>query len=85
MLFLDIDDSDVRVPDRIDALRTRAEGVPIVVLSSDAEVESVVSSIRAGAFDYLTKPVESERFLTSIEQAAPTIPKWRAARRRKRI
>jgi len=42
---------------------------PIVVLTSYGNVEFAVSSIKMGAFDYLVKPVEDKKIISSIERA----------------
>ena len=54
---------DVRLPgmDGLAAMqhfREVAEGVPIVVMTAYGQLTTVVSAVRNGAFDYLTKPFE---------------------------
>jgi DNA-binding NtrC family response regulator len=43
--------------------------IPLIVMTSSEEIETAVSCIRAGAFDYLTKPMETGRLITSVEKA----------------
>ncbi len=43
--------------------------IPVIVMTSSDDIETAVSCIKAGAIDYLTKPVEIERLLLSVENA----------------
>lgn len=43
--------------------------IPIIVMTTTDDVETAVSCIKAGAFDYLTKPMQTERLLSSLEKA----------------
>jgi len=43
--------------------------LPIVFLSGHADVPTTVRAIKAGAEDFLTKPVSSEQLLHAIERA----------------
>ncbi|MBF0418454.1 MAG: sigma-54-dependent Fis family transcriptional regulator [Magnetococcales bacterium] len=46
--------------------------VPVVVVTASQEVETAVTCMREGAFDYLVKPVERTRFITSVRRAVDT-------------
>jgi len=43
--------------------------LPVVVMTGRNEVEIAVECMRAGAFDYLVKPVEPSRFISCIRRA----------------
>lgn len=43
--------------------------IPVIVMTSSDDIETAVSCIKAGAVDYLIKPVETERLLLSVENA----------------
>lgn len=43
--------------------------VPVIVLTGHGSMESVVNAMRAGAYDYLTKPVNTEVLAMSIARA----------------
>ena len=43
--------------------------IPVIVMTSTDDIDSAVSCMRAGAFDYLTKPMETGRLLSSVEKA----------------
>ena len=50
-------------------LRGRGQDVPVVVVTSATEVRSAVEAMRAGATDYITKPVDFDALLLSIDRA----------------
>ena len=43
---------------------------PVIMLTAINSVETAVECMRAGAFDYLVKPVEKSRLITSVRRAA---------------
>ncbi|MEY2931930.1 MAG: hypothetical protein RL033_2679, partial [Pseudomonadota bacterium] len=50
------------------ALRERGQDVPVIVATSAAELSSAVEAMRAGATDYLTKPVDFDALLLALER-----------------
>jgi two-component system response regulator HydG len=50
-------------------LRGGGHDVPVVVVTSAAELRSAVDAMRAGADDYITKPVDFDVLLLAIERA----------------
>ena len=54
-----LSDTGCKVPDT---------GVPFIVLSAEASIDSAVEAVRSGARDYLTKPVDMNRLLRSIHR-----------------
>jgi DNA-binding NtrC family response regulator len=50
---------------------------PVIVSTAINDLETAVRCMRAGAFDYLTKPVDQTRLLTSVHHA---IERWETAR-----
>ncbi len=43
--------------------------IPVIVMTSSDDIETAVNCIKTGAVDFLTKPVEVERLLLSVENA----------------
>jgi DNA-binding NtrC family response regulator len=43
--------------------------MPIIVVTATDDIETAVECMRAGAFDYLVKPVEMNRFVSSVKRA----------------
>lgn len=42
---------------------------PVILMTANDEIESVVECMKNGAFDYLVKPVESRRLIASVKKA----------------
>jgi DNA-binding NtrC family response regulator len=51
------------------ALRHRLRHTPVVVLTTHREAEVAVECLKAGAFDYLIKPADELRLLTTVANA----------------
>ena len=65
---------DVRLPDGngIDLLRqvmTQQPDAPVLMISGHATIADAVDAVRAGAFDFLEKPLARERVLLAIRHA----------------
>lgn len=43
--------------------------VPVIIVTGAVDVETAVQCMKSGAFDYVVKPVEVERLLTSVNRA----------------
>ena len=43
--------------------------VPVIVMTASQELETAVSCMKEGAFDYLVKPVEESRFVSCVRRA----------------
>jgi RNA polymerase sigma factor (sigma-70 family) len=68
-ILLDVQIPDVSGPDLQDRLGKLGSTLPIVFLTGHADVPTTVRAIKAGAEDFLTKPVSSEQLLHAIERA----------------
>src|SRR5262245_1413011 len=68
-VLLDLDIADhqgVKIWDQVDA---RLSATPILATSQHSDVHSIVSSIRRGAFDFVTKPIKAEDVIKCLHQA----------------
>jgi DNA-binding NtrC family response regulator len=54
------------------AMRERGIEVPVIVQTAHGSIETVVSAMRAGAADFVVKPVGAERLQVSIKNALRT-------------
>jgi FixJ family two-component response regulator len=68
-ILLDVRIPGLSGPELQDRLVRLGSTLPIVFLSGYADVPTTVKAIKAGAEDFLTKPVTSEQLLHAIEQA----------------
>jgi len=51
------------------ALKARYQNLPVIVISGHGTVETAVSAIRKGAFDYIVKPFKAEKLLITATRA----------------
>lgn len=75
---------DYRLPDGtgldvLTQLRESGSPVPVIIMTSFNDVRTAVKSIRMGAFDYITKPVNPDELLMHMENALETDPPAAAA------
>lgn len=56
----------VKGPALVRALRADRPGLPIIVLAQGGEISQAVSAMRAGASDFLARPVAPERLLEAL-------------------
>src|SRR5262245_13235584 len=66
--------SDVNMPGRsgielVGELRRVRYDTPVVLMTAFASVSSAVEAMRAGAFDYITKPFENDVAMLAVERA----------------
>ncbi|HLV67885.1 MAG TPA: sigma-54 dependent transcriptional regulator [Polyangiaceae bacterium] len=53
----------------IQHLRARDADLPIIVVTAQRELETAVAAMRAGAYDYVTKPLDRDRLLLAVNRA----------------
>ncbi len=62
--------SDLRLPGAPGTeVIARAQGVPVVIMTSYASIHSAVEAMRMGAVDYIAKPFDHDEMLLTIERA----------------
>ncbi|GAB4196545.1 MAG: sigma-54 dependent transcriptional regulator [Sandaracinaceae bacterium] len=66
--------TDLKMPgmdgiELLDRLRARDHSLPVIVVTAFGEVASAVAAMRRGAEDYLTKPIDFDALLVSIDRA----------------
>ena len=69
--------SDLMMPglsglDLLKRIKADAPNTPVILLTAYGSVESAVDAMKSGAFDYLTKPVESTDLLMTVARALET-------------
>jgi FixJ family two-component response regulator len=68
-ILLDVQIPGLSGPDLQHRLAELGSTLPIIFLTGHADVPTTVRTIKAGAEDFLTKPVSSEELLRAINQA----------------
>ena len=66
--------SDFKIPglsglEFLELLTSEGFDIPLIMLTGCANIEHAVASIKAGAVDYITKPVRPEQLVLSVKQA----------------
>jgi DNA-binding NtrC family response regulator len=90
-IHLDIVITDVRMPGATGAellagVTGRRAEVPVIVITAFGSVEHAVELVKAGAFQYLTKPFETSELLAAVEAAlAASAPQREQARLRREL
>ncbi|NDV88166.1 response regulator [Aurantimonas aggregata] len=74
LVFLDIWLRGSRLDglDLLDAIKAQHPEVPVVMISGHGNIETAVSAIRRGAYDYIEKPFKADRLILIAERALET-------------
>ncbi len=74
MIFLDIwlQGSKLDGLELLDVIQEQHPGLPVVVISGHGNIETAVSAIRRGAYDYIEKPFKADRLILIAERALET-------------
>lgn len=68
-VLLDLHLPDIHGLDILAALQAEDPSISVVVVTSTGSVNTAVEAMRAGAYDFMVKPVSSERLITSARNA----------------
>ncbi|MBN2587479.1 MAG: sigma-54-dependent Fis family transcriptional regulator [Candidatus Fermentibacteraceae bacterium] len=69
VIMLDLDMPNVSGMEILDMMNSRKINVPVLILTGVNDVDLAVKSMKRGAFDYLTKPVDDEYLLEVLDSA----------------
>jgi len=69
VILLDMDMPIVSGMDILQKMRGKGDETPVVVLTGVSDVNLAVKSMKLGAFDYLTKPVDEDKLLEVLDNA----------------
>ncbi|MFM9860582.1 sigma-54 dependent transcriptional regulator [Pseudoxanthobacter sp. M-2] len=53
----------------LDAIREQHPDLPVVIISGHGNIETAVSAIKRGAYDYIEKPFKADRLVLATERA----------------
>ncbi|MFO7446596.1 MAG: sigma-54 dependent transcriptional regulator [Ignavibacteriaceae bacterium] len=68
LVVLDINMPHLSGLDLLPAIVTAYPGIPVIVITAINDVDSAVFCMREGAFDYIVKPVDDTRLVSSIKR-----------------
>ena len=71
---IDLIISDVRLPDcdgtmLLTWLKERNRSIPVIIMTSYADIQSAVNAMKNGAYDYVSKPIHPTELLEKIEES----------------
>ncbi|MGL4198860.1 MAG: sigma-54-dependent transcriptional regulator, partial [Allorhizobium sp.] len=69
VVVLDVTSADGPNPSVIPMLAEINPSVPVIVCTTEGATETALNAVRAGAFDFLVKPIAQERLIGAIESA----------------
>ncbi len=69
VIMLDLDMPNVSGMDILGMMSTKKIDIPVVILTGVNDVDLAVKTMKRGAFDYLTKPVDDEHLLEVLNNA----------------
>jgi len=69
VIFLDLDMPGLSGFEVLEKLQERFSQIPVVMITATDDVRTVVAAVKAGAFDYLVKPVQEARLITVTRNA----------------
>jgi len=66
--------SDIRMPGKtgiemVGEMRSLRPRTPVILMTAFGSIDSAIGAMRAGAFDYITKPFEPDTALITVERA----------------
>ena len=68
-LLLDLNMPNLNGQRLLDDVRREYPDIPVIIVTGAVDVETAVACIKAGAFDYIVKPVEADRLITAVQRA----------------
>ena len=71
-ILLDLDLPGIGGLEVLERIKRAQPHLPILILTGDEQVETVVSAIQAGAYDYLVKPLQRARLAATLSNAIET-------------
>ncbi len=68
-ILLDVNLPGVSGLDVLEAIKDSQHFLPVIMMTSESGVETVVSAMQLGAYDYLVKPLDRTKLLTTLKNA----------------
>ena len=68
VVILDLNMPYISGTELLTKLRNEFPHIPVIIVTATNELEKAVECMKAGALDYLVKPVEKSRFISSVQR-----------------
>ncbi|NQU57943.1 MAG: sigma-54-dependent Fis family transcriptional regulator [Rhodospirillales bacterium] len=74
LVILDIwlQDSELDGMEILDVIKTEYPDLPVVMISGHGNIETAVSAVKKGAFDFIEKPFKTDHMMVILERAVET-------------
>lgn len=69
VIFLDLNLPDKKGLDALKAIKGSCGELSVIIITGYATIENAVEAIKAGAFDYLVKPLDKEKIILTLQKA----------------
>jgi DNA-binding NtrC family response regulator len=69
VIVLDLQMPHLSGKELLSEITSRYPQVPVIIVTAANELETAIECMKTGAFDYLVKPIEASRFVTSVRNA----------------
>jgi DNA-binding NtrC family response regulator len=69
VICLDLSMPGIGGLETLDVIKERQRHLPVIILTADQSVDSVVSAMQRGAYDYLVKPIDRTKLVTTVGNA----------------
>ncbi len=69
LILMDVRMSGISGIDALQEIKAYNSSIPVLIMTAYSNIESAVTAIKAGAYDYLTKPLDFDELKLAIERA----------------
>ena len=69
VIVLDLQMPHISGKEMLGELGCRHPGSPVIIVTAANELDTAIDCMKLGAFDYIVKPVDATRFVTSVKKA----------------
>jgi two-component system response regulator HydG len=69
MILMDIRMLKISGLEALDSIKALNPAIPVIIMTAYSSIETAVSAIKKGAYDYLTKPLDFEKLKSTIEMS----------------
>ncbi len=69
VIFLDLNMPYLTGQELLDQIGPEFPDIPVIILTNEDKVETAVECMKRGAFDFMTKPIDRNRFLSALRHA----------------
>jgi two-component system response regulator HydG len=69
LILMDVQMAGMSGIEALRAIRAHNQAIPVLILTAYSNVENAVEAIKAGAYDYLPKPLDFDEFRLTLDRA----------------